>query len=268
MRPGTPDNLPDPQLDPKAFEELIKNRGLRWQHFKATQCPNVDDLENNQHDPNCRRCENGMLYYGGAIIHGIFQQNKLERMYEVQGIWDIGEAVVTFSAYADDLAGVPGKGAAVDLQHFDKLVCLDYQFRWQELIEHSPMGIDRLRYPALNVEFLSTKQKEYKINEDFIIDENGYIKWTTTNRPDYNQDTQRGEVYTVAYCARPVFYVVQLLHEIRATKALNRETNEVEAIRLPQMVLIRRDYLFKHPADDKGEPDTQFPRSGGNVTPQ
>lgn len=268
VRKATPDKLPDPQLDPLAFEQLIKNRGLRWRHFKAAQCPNVEDLETNQHNPNCRICENGMVFFGEREVHGIFQQNKLERMYEIQGVWDVGEAMVTFSAFEDDADGNPGKGSTIDLQHFDKLICLDYTFRWQELIEHSSLGVDRLRYPALTIEFLRTKSKEFKINEDFIIDEKGMIKWTGQNTPGSDQLNDRGEIFTVSYCARPVFYVVQLIHEIRATKAQNIVTGEVMAIRLPQAVLIRRDYLFAHPGDDKGQQDTRSPRSGGNVNPQ
>jgi len=57
------------------------------------------------------------------------------------------------------------------------------------------------------------------------------------------------------------------MHEIRATKAQDFITKEIVAVRLPQSVLIRRDYLFTHPADDKGQQDIRFPRSGGNTVP-
>lgn len=267
IRKMTPDKLPDPQLDPQAFEQLIKNRGLRWKHEKASPCPNITDLETNSHDPNCRECENGMRFYGSLEVHGFFQGNKLERIYEIQGSWDVGEAVVTFSAYADDEQGNPGRGVAVDLQHYDKLTCLDYSFRFQELIEHSPTGVDRFRYPALTVEFLATKSKVYVLDQDFAIDEVGYIRWLNQNQPGYNQLIQRGEIFTVAYCARPVFYVIQLIHEIRATKALDPITGQIIAVRLPQQVLIRRDYLFSHSGDKTGQSDAEAPRGSGNTVP-
>lgn len=265
VRKLTPDRLPDPQLDPLHFEELIKNRGLRWKHERATPCPNVTSLETNDHDPNCRACENGMIFYSPTEVHGVFQGNKLERMYEIQGSWDVGEAIVTFSAYADDDDGNPGKGDAVDLQHFDKLTCLDYQFRFQELVEHSLTGPDRLRYPAQTVEYLSTKDKQFYLDQDFVIDANGYIQWLGQNRPGHDQLNDQGEIYTIAYCAQPVFYVVQLIHEIRASKAVDQMTGLSTAIRLPQQVLIRRDYLFTHPSDKHGLDDQQSPQSGGNV---
>lgn len=269
---GTPDSLPDPLLDKIAYDELIKNRGLRWKHFKGTPCPNLGDLEIQSHDPNCNACENGMLFYEGGEVHGVFQANRLERMYEIQGVWDVGEAVITFSANMDDIDGNPGLGAPVDLQHFDKLMCLDYTFRWQELIEHSHVGIDRLRYPALTVEFVATvsgKVKNFYVGRDFQITSEGFIEWLPNgNKPTYDQLNSRGEVYTISYCARPVFYVVQLLHEIRATKAAKPGTrNEKIAVRLPQQVLIRRDYLFTHPSDTDGGNTTRAPRDGGNIVP-
>ena len=266
LKKMTPAKLPDPNLDPIAFEELIKNRGVRWCHQKAVACPNITDINIQNHDPNCKKCENGLLYFDPMEIHGVLQANKLERMYEIQGVWDVGEAVVTFSAYTDDKDGNPGMGDPVSLQHFDRVTCLDYEFRWQELIECSPTGIDRLRYPALSVQTLQTTDKVYYIDQDFVITAEGHIKWIG-KMPKHDQLNDRGQVYTISYSARPVFIVVQLLHEIRATKAEHIKTGKIEAIRLPQQVLIRRDYLFRHPDDDKGQPTTRFPRSGGNVTP-
>lgn len=265
MKSGVPANLPDPQLAPEQFEQLIKNRGLRWKHEKASPCPNIKDLETNIHNPNCKACDNGMLFYGATEVHGVFQANKLERMYEINGAWDVGEAVVTYSAYADGPDGTPGAGAAIDLQHFDRLTCLDYEFRFQELIEHSPTGIDRLRYPALVVEFLATKSKTYVQNQHFTINEAGYVQWLSNDQPGYDQLNERGEIFTIAYCAQPVYYVVQLIHETRATKAVDVATGESKAVRLPQQVLIRRDFLFNNKADTDALDSQSSPRSGGNV---
>jgi hypothetical protein len=267
IRKLTPDNLPDPSLDPKAFEDLIKNRGIRWKHEKATPCPNVSDIEQQMHDPNCRICENGMLFYGSSEIHGIFSNNKLERMYEVIGIWDVGQAIVTFSAYMDGQDGTPGMGTAIDMQHWDKLTCLDYEFRWQERIEHSPTGVDRLRYPALQIEFVATKSKKYFADTHFQINADGNVQWISQEQPSYDQLNQRGEIYTISYTAQPVFYVIQLLHEIRATKAIDHATGLNKAVRLPQQVLIMRDYLFLNRKDKDGLGTTSTPRSGGGITP-
>ena len=183
------------------------------------------------------------------------------------GQWDVGEAVVTFSAYEDGPDGTPGAGKAVDLQHFDKLICMDYEFRWQERIEHSPTGVDRVRYPALDIEYVATKSKQYFLNTHFVIDENGNVKWISQDQPSYDQLNQRGEIYTISYTARPVFYVVQLIHEIRATKAVDPMTGIKKAIRLPQQVLIRRDYMFLRNDDKDGKGTIQSPRSGGSITP-
>jgi len=266
--PFTPEVFPDPTLKPLDFEHLIKNRGLRWKLQKAAYCPNVTNAETMQHDSNCNVCENGMIYFGNVEIHGIMQAQKLERLYEINGSWDIGEAIVTFSAYTDGENGEPGKGKPIDLQMFDRLTCCDYEFRWPELIEHSPTGIDRLRYPALSVEYLAGKTgKQYFVDQDFFINHDGHIQWKTNKQPTYDMLNKRGEVFTIVYTARPVFLVVQLMHELRATKALHIQTGQFAAVRLPQQVLVRRDYLFQHKADKKGMPTTRAPRDGGNITP-
>jgi hypothetical protein len=246
-------------MDPKGFEELIKNRGLRWKLEKSAYCPNLTDLDAGQHDPNCKLCNNGLLFFGEEVIWGILQNQRLEKFYEIHGVWDIGEAMVTFSAYTED-------GKPIDLQHFDRLTCLDYEFRWSELLEHSITGIDRLRYPALSMEFCATARKTYYIDEHFIITPEGHIQWlSSSDQPGYDQINQKGEIVTYVYTARPVFLIVQLIHELRATKAFDSGTNAIMPVRLPQTVLIRRDYLARHPYDDKGMPTTRTPRSGSLV---
>lgn len=268
QRRRTPDILPDVQLDPVAFDEMVKNRGIRWCHQKSAICPNVDNIDNQQHDPNCRECENGHIYFGDVLVSGILSNNTLQRMYEVQGAWDVGEAVVTFSAYQDSKDGTPGAGDPIDVQHFDRLTAVDHEFRWQELIEFNPLGIQRTRYPILAIELLRTKDQIFQIDRDFVITSDKRLKWTKNGRrPKYDQSVSKGEPVSIVYAARPVFIVVQLLHEIRATRADNPMTGATTATRLPQQVLIRRDYLFRHPADQTGQTTTYTPRSGGNIIP-
>lgn len=253
IKPATPSILPNPLLDPIGFEQLIRNRGLRWKHEKGAICPAVKDLETLEHDPNCRKCENGYLFFNPVEVMGTFESNKLEKMYEIQGTWTVGEAITTFASYLDGPNGEPGLGAMVDFQQGDKLTCLDYSFTWQELVEYSLLGTDRLRYPALHVDFLADTERTYALNTDFEITPEGNIKWVSGNRPKYLADRSKGSVYTVVYSARPIFYVVQIMHEIRATKGYNRKTNKVEAVRLPQQLLIRRDFLFNRKEDAVGK---------------
>lgn len=261
IEPRTKRPLPDPQFDSPGFDELIRNRGLRWRHEKAVICPNLEDLDAQRHNPNCLDCDRGYFFFGACEVIGMFYQNKLEQMYEAHGIWDVGQAVVTFQAYQAGSNGEPGEGGAVDFQIGDRITCLDYTFTWYEMIEHNAStGIDRLRYPACQVEIIRDSKKEYFEGRHFSITSNGMIKWMGRDRPGYNAPIERGGIYSIRYTAKPVFFVTQILHEIRATKGINRATKELVAVRLPQQVLLRRDYLVNHPGDDTGQKDVLSPR--------
>jgi hypothetical protein len=265
---GTRKPLPEPQFDGASFDEFIRSKGLRWRHLQSSFCPNISDLESHVHDPNCRICDNGYIFYGQDEIFGIMEQNKLERFWEIQGLWDAGAAVATFISYLDGPNGEQSQGKMVDFMVGDKLVCLDYTFRWTELVENSPTGIDRLRYPAITVEFLRDAWTIYCRGVDFEITPDGMISWLSTGkRPAYQTARSRGGIYTIVYTAHPVFFVEQIIHEIRATKGEDRVTGNVQAIRLPQQLLIRRDFMFKHPGDKIGSQDSDAPRSGSLVTP-
>lgn len=259
----TPDVLPDPQLDPIAFEEFIRNRGIKFKLEKSSYCPNLTDIDARNHDPNCPYCYNGLIYYTSCEVYGIFQQNKLERMYEIAGSWDVGEAVVTFVAYNKGQDGTIGTGKPIDVQPFDRVTAVDYEFRHTQLVEHSPTGIDRLRYPALSVEFLSTPTTKYEIGTHFVINDKGYIQWLSSNQPKYDQMIHRGEIFTISYTARPTFIIVNIIHEGRWTNGYDPLTGEHKAVMLPQMALIRRAHLFFN--DNTHLPFA--PRDGGNVTP-
>jgi hypothetical protein len=189
---------------------------------------------------------------------GIFSQGKLEKMYDAMGVWDIGQAVVTFQAFMDGPDGEISEGPAVDFQIGDRLTCLDYTFTWIELIEHNvSTSVDRLRYPAITVEVIVDEAgKRYHEGLHFNITSSGQIKWLTNERPPFQQDINRGGIYSIRYTARPVFFVTQMLHEVRATKGIDRTDGQLKAIRLPQQVLIRRDFLVN---DDPGPRDNTTP---------
>ena len=169
--------------------------------------------------------------------------------------------VLTFSAYTNGTNGELGQGKPIDVRPFDRLTALDYECRYQQLVEHSITGVDRLRYPALEIEFLSTASKQYYPDTDFVINESGHIQWISQNQPSFDQVASRGEIYTISYTARPTFIVVNLMHEGRFTTGYDALTGEQAAILLPQMALVRRAHLFFN--TDTHEPP--LPRDGGNL---
>jgi len=83
---------------------------------------------------------------------------------------------------------------------------------------------------------------------DFLI-ENGGIKWLIP--PFYNDMEEMGEVVSITYTANPVYAVLNVMHELRVTQEYDFMTGEKKAYRLPQQVLVKRDFLINDKENNK-----------------
>jgi hypothetical protein len=228
---------PDPSIRGQNFDDFLKNRGIRFQHAKATPCPNILTLDSNAHEPNCNFCDNnGFLHYDQKDIWGVFSGNSIQKTFEAHGVWEIGTAVITLPTEYPD-------GTEADFNAFDKLTIPDFTVRLWELKEYEvrPGNTQSLRYPIEKVDRVSSILKQGKVaktyvqNIDFTIDKKGDIVWIMGRQP------QIGEVLTWSFYAHPVYLVVQTLRELRVTQEL--VNGKKVARRLPQQILVRRDFL-------------------------
>jgi hypothetical protein len=240
-----PNFIQDPSIRGLSFDQLLQNRGIRFIHKPATPCPNMLRLENNSHVPDCKFCNNtGMLYYAEREIVGVFQGNSLEKLFEQQGVWEQGSAILTLpSMYAD--------GTQADFNTFDKLEIPDFEIRIWQLLEYQPTTNRQqtLRYPIISIDYISSivnnTIKVYQVGVDFNITADGAIEWVYGRTPSFNAATGIGEVLTVTYLAHPVYLVLQSMRELRITQEY---VNGVKiAKRLPQEVMIKRDFLVNPP---------------------
>jgi hypothetical protein len=241
-----PGILPDPSIKGVSFDELLKNRGVRFVHKIATPCPNVVSLVDNNHHPQCPFCDNSqILYLEEKEIWGVFSNNSMEKLFEVQGVWDVGTAVVTFPVQYED-------GDQADFNIFDQLICPDFQVRISDLKEYQGEGITKCKYPIERIydmtSITNNAIKKYVLDVDFTINTDGQIVWLPGNEPIYNEMTGIGEVMSITFGTAIAFNVVQKLHELRITQELI--DGQKTAIRLPQQLLIKRDFLFTPSSGD------------------
>lgn len=235
-----PTYIPDVSIRGESWDQLAQNRGIRFIHKVAAPCPNMKSLVDNNHDPDCPFCDGSqILYVQEKEIFGTFSGNTLEKMFEVQGVWEIGTAVITFpTEYAD--------GTQADFNVFDKLECPDFQIRLSDLKEYGGGPTTGTKYPIINVSDMTSIVngviKKYIQGVDFNI-VNGNIVWVIGKEPTYNNIEEMGEVLSITYSTNPVYNVLQTLHEIRATQQMIN--GQKVAKRLPQQVLVKRDFLFK-----------------------
>ena len=118
---GMPLFTPDHSIAGHSFDDMLKNRGVRFVHERATPCPNMLREDNNAHEPNCTFCDNnGFLHYGSREIWGVFSGNSIQKTFEAHGVWEIGTAVITFPTEYPD--GTPADSSfriiAADRNHW------------------------------------------------------------------------------------------------------------------------------------------------------
>lgn len=238
--PFMPGNLPDPSIRGASFDQLLNNRGIRFIHKIAAPCPNMNRLNDNNHDPECPFCDQSqILYVEEREIWGVLSSNTLEKLYEIQGVWEVGTAVITFPTEYND-------GTQADFNVFDQLICPDFQVRLSDLKEYDNTGVTGLKYPIVSVVNITSikdnQPRTYAEGVDYnIVD--GNISWISGKEPFYNDIEEIGEVLSITYNANPAYNVMQTLHELRVTQELI--DNVKTAKRLPMNVLVKRDFLFK-----------------------
>jgi ribosomal protein S27E len=244
MSSNLPLFIPDPSIKGVAFDQLLQNRGIRFIHKKCTPCPNIETVFDNSHNPNCPLCNDGLLFYAEKEIWGVFYSNSLEKNFEYQGLWEIGSAVVTLPTEYPD-------GTPAEFNTFDQLVIPDFKVRMWELKEYRPTTNrqQQFRYPIFEAEFVASAVNDqlvvYTRGINFnIVD--GNIEWVSGQTPSFNIADNKGDVYVVQYYANPVYNVLQHLRELRITQELNLQGQKVPK-RLPQQVLVKRDFLRNKP---------------------
>lgn len=236
-----PLNLPDPSIRKESFDELLRNRGIHFIHRRAVPCPNLRSLDDNTHDPNCTFCGNkGFMYYESKEIVGAFSSNSLQKIFEHQGIWEIGTASVTMtSEYVD--------GTQADFAMYDQLYIPDYEERLWELREFIEDKDILLRYPITKLDSITSVERgvltTWILGTHFTIDGNGNMHWISDIKPSYNSNTERGSVLAISYFAHPSFIVVQHMRELRATQ--EKQGVGKVAVRLPQQLLIKKEFLVR-----------------------
>ncbi len=240
-----PAQLADPSINKGVFDQLLQNRGVRFYHYRALPCPNINSLDDNSHDPICPHCDgSGIIHYDKREIVGVMSSVGVEKQFEYSGTWDAGTATVTLpSEYPD--------GTQADFAIFDKLEITDYTIRMWEKKEYEPRP-DRkqqLRYPIQKIEYIISADRSqvytYEAGVDFnIVD--GMIEWVEGRQPEYDPLNEVGEVFSISYLAYPVYLVLQPIRELRMTQQMMPDGTKM-AIRLPQQILVKRDFLVNPP---------------------
>jgi hypothetical protein len=255
-------------FDPEGFNEFLNLHGVRLVHYKALRCPvGMTDIDDNRrpHDDHSG-CSNGFIYYKAGVVTAGMQGNGNQQLPNDLGLIENSYITATIPQYYDQ------SEETIDIAPFDRFYLDENEPAgkilvptWHLQTAHGS-GIDKLYYPAVEVEKLVDMNNEsYKCGADFTI-ENGQIKWDS-RRPGYQLDVGRGAIYSIRYKYRPYWYCTRLLHEIRVAQV---ETLEGRVLaRMPQQILLAREYTYTNESADSQATDsnslrqTPSPNDGG-----
>jgi hypothetical protein len=244
-------------FDIEAFDNLLRSQGVTFIHYRGTRCPvgMIDEFDTRRPHEDHEGCSNGFLYTKAGEITCLFNGNGTSTSLQDVGVVDGSTVSVTLPRFYDD-STEPVRIAAFDRMYLSE-IGISVSF-WQ-LFRHSPSGIDKLSFPVSTVQDLIDSQGKRYFEGDFEIRADGKLAWTA-KKPGLDPETGKGLVCSVRYTYRPYWYVKQLVHEVRVTQAEDPLTGARVINRMPQAVVLQREYVFENADRDEQAKDPNDPR--------
>jgi hypothetical protein len=257
-------------MDADAFDDALRSQGAQFIHWRSMGCPqgmvNKDDTTRHTHADHSG-CSNGYLYKCMGPITGLFTGNSSETQFQDPGAVDGSTVQVTF---ARDYDNKPGKMAYFSYADRFYLAEDSILYPHWEIMEYSVQGVDKLRFPATEVEHLIDSQmREYHQGVDFML-RDGNIVWVPGRGPgmDPDADGQRGRVCSVWYLYRPYWYLERLGKTARIIQTEDADGVR-RATRMPVQATLVRETTFEdrerddqpgrvNPRDQRQPPDGSF----------
>lgn len=247
----------DISFDAEAFDAAIRSQGVKLVHYRAMRCPvGMTDISDGQRPhPDHEGCSNGFIYTKVGTVTALFIGNSKHKQSHDLGFWDGSTVQVSFPRQYDEsleeLAVAP----------FDRFYLDETSLTvptWQLFLHHET-GDDRLKYPVATVEELVDYRGErYYQDEDFTVCQ-GRIKWIGAHRPSQQLDVgpvpsgDRGAVCSIRYRYTPYWICGQVLHELRVSQIQNDISGERSLQRMPQSVMLHREYVALNKQQDTEE---------------
>lgn len=242
-------------FDVGAFDDALRDHGVQFVHYRAMKCPvgMRDEYSTRRPHEDHSGCSNGQIYTKAGLVTALFTSNSNRQDQNEVGLLDGATVRITIPRYYD------GTNEPVMVAPFDRFFLSEETITvvTQELVQASPEGHDRLRYPAVSVyDIMDATGKRWGGNDCRIVD--GQIVWNPGGGPGIDPVIQKGVVYSIRYTYRPFFYVDRMLNEVRVAQV---DTDEGRIVmRMPQSLILQREYVFEKEENDERAPNPDSPR--------
>lgn len=241
-----------------AFDDAIKSQGVLFEHWRAMRCSvgmiDKHDSVRRPHEHH-QNCSNGFIYTMAGEFQALLTANQLNKNITDIGKLDTSLATATCPRFYAESDIRPYLAPYDRLYYRDETILVP---NW-ELVEASPIGLDRLAFPAVEVHDVEDSRGIKYFPGDYAI-QNGQIKWLGQNQPGQDPETGKGIIYTIRYIYRPFWYIKYMIHEIRVAQAESPLTGERLLEKMPQTVMLQREYVFLNEEKDELAPDASSAR--------
>jgi hypothetical protein len=186
-------------------DNLIRTKGFKSVHWRHALNPNRKALEGGV-DLTDRSDVGAMNMYDPREFYVAIQQIGWQDQYIIQGIHGSSSIMsVNYTTYYEG-----GQKDRVFLRKHDIVVINSgHAVLVGQLFEFKPAGPQRLKFPILEVDYLSDGQKvRYEQNIDFVI-KDGMLEWIGDRRPSWDAQSGRGAVLSINYWTKPYFSVLE-----------------------------------------------------------
>lgn len=261
-------------FDIGAFRDFINSQGIRVVHLRAVPDPTGKTArgDNRASDGQGRRSSDGFIYEEAGVMQVLFYTNSDQENFVPEGAIEYATAYMTLPDKYEDKPD-----CQVMVMPWDRFYLKDIEIRVvaRQDMESNSTGLDRLNFPATCVESLiDANGVKYEEGKHFEITQEGHIRWLGQERPGWNQELQRGTIYSIRYRYTPFFVCNRIIHEIRVSQVTNPMTFERSVERMPYQIEVVRENVFHDvnnaDKDLKPQEDPRFqsaPPSGGMLGP-
>lgn len=242
---------------PDDFDLLIETKGYLLAWTRAAMCPCAPVTpQTEQPDPNCDLCNgSGWFYFGDQ--KGIRDWNEIGDLNDLQKhiivsndamvIRGVGTSIQNTLNPWDKLGNWMSGMMQITVRHqnklayYDKLIGLDTEITYSEIVEADGTEALSTRYPTTGVNLLRSETVTYTPNVDYALDQQGSILWKTGKAPD------AGTRLSVHYLCHPTWLVVEHPHVARTSpvkfKTATPQTPRGDSRRLPIQAVVKLDFI-------------------------
>ena len=248
-------------FDLDRLDVFVTGLGVQYFHYKGVPSPigQNDRGDYRRNDGVDTITSNGMIYKCAGKFTATMTDNSRDRKRGEAGVLDPSESKLVMPRFYDDKDIADGK--RIYLSPGDRIYVADpnadVMVSNPQKMDYNPTGDDIPMFPIVQLEMplIDSRNIEYIENVDFIITQNGNIRWLPAGKnPGIDPDTGKGRVYSIRYLYKAYWYITILLKEVRVTNVTTDGVRSPE--RMAYHCIAQREYMYHN--QNKGDQTNQL----------